>query len=133
MYTAGSVLIVLLAVAGYLASIPSPAQYWGFAPDVSPIQAAERSYSEDDYRFLGARVINNQLGEGEIVYEIFRCNDHPSGHSDPKSFANYAELEGIDAWNKAENIREYARVYNLALLDLFETNSDTRCSTYDIR
>jgi hypothetical protein len=132
-YIAASALIVLLAVAGYMASIPSPAQYWGFVPELSPIQAAESSFAEHDYRFLGARVINNQLEEGEFVFEIFQCSDHPSGHRDPRSFANYAELDGMDAWDKAENIRRYARAYNLTLLDLFEKNTDTRCSTYDLR
>lgn len=133
MYTAASAVVVLLATAGYLASIPSPGQYWGLDPELSPVQAAERSFASNDLRFLGARVRNNQLEEGKLVYAIFRCSDHPSGLGDPRDFANYAELDGIGAWDGVESIREYAYDYNVSLLELLESETPTRCSVYDIQ
>lgn len=132
-YTAASALIVLLAAAGYMASIPAPGQYWGLDPKLSPVQAAERSFASSDFRFLGVRVHYSQVEEDEFVYAIFRCSGHPSGLGDPRDFANYAELDGVDAWEKVEGIGDYAYDYNISLLALLESKTAATCSVYDIR
>ena len=130
--SAGFLLVVLLAVAGYVIFVPSPAQYWGLDPDLSPTQAAEQAFADGDYRFLGARVILEQGNEAEIVYGIFNCVDHPSGKGRPGAYTRFAELRGMDAWATADSVRDFADTYNFRIQELLEEHTDARCSGYDV-
>jgi len=123
---------VLLAVAGYVSSVPSAGQYWGLDPNISPEAAAEEAFTEGDFRFLGARIYFKESKEAEMVYGIFNCVDHPLGNGWPNSYARYAELDGMDARAIADSIRDFADSYNFRLWDLLEEHTDTRCSGYDV-
>ena len=130
--SAGVAVIVLLAFAGYIASIPSAAQYWSIDPEKAPEQAAEEAFAAGDYRFLGVRIQHEGEKESEFVYAIFRCADHPLGGVRPKDYAHFADIDGMDAWSSADSMRPFADAYNYRLWDLLEEHTDAKCSRYDV-
>lgn len=130
--SAGVVLAVLLAVAGYVFLVPAHGQYWDLDPQLSPEAAAEAAFENGDYRFLGARVFFKEAKEAEVVYGISACVNHPLGSGRPKEYAHFAELHGTDAWPTMDVIRDFADAYNFRLRDLLETHTATRCYGFDV-
>ncbi len=130
--SAGSLLVVLLAVAGYVSLVPSDGQFWGLDPKLSPETAAEKAFADGDYRFLGARVFFKEAKEAEVVYGIFDCVNHPLGSGRPRRYVHYAELRGTDAWPTMDAIRDFADAYNFRLWDLLEEHTETRCHGFDV-
>ena len=128
----GASVAVLLAVAGYVSLVPSDGQFWGIDPKLSPETAAEQAFADGDYRFLGARVFFKEAKEAEVVYGISGCRNHPLGDSRTKSYANFAELRGAEAWANFDSIRDFADSYNFKMWDLLEKDTDTRCWGFDV-
>jgi len=130
--SAGLAVVVAMVVIGYVSLVPSDSQYWDIDPKLSPEAAAEAAFTAGDYRFLGSRVYFGEAKEGEVVYGISGCRNHPLGNGRSKAYANFAELRGEDAWAKLDSIRDYADAYNIRLWDLLETYTDTTCYGFDL-
>ena len=128
----GASLAVLLAVVGYVSLVPSDGQFWSIDPELSPESAAEIAFTDGDFRFLGARVFFKEAKEAEVVYGISGCRNHPLGDGQPKTYANFAELRGADAWGNFDSIRDFADSYNFRLWDLLEERTDTKCWGFDV-